>query len=459
MKETSLSELIKPSQKQRLALGMLDQYKYVFYGGAKYGGKSYFLRWALIKLLLKWASNGHRNVRVGLFCEDYPSLKDRQITKIKREFPSWLGRLQDNSIEGLSFILKNEFGGGILAMRNLDDPSKYSSAEFAAIGVDEITRNEESVFTELRSIMRWPGIPDTRFIAVGMPGGIGHGWVKRYWIDRDFPENESERDQFCFVPAKAMDNAHISESYLNQLKALPEKLRKAYLEGNWDIFEGQYFMEWDRDRHVVHPFAIPESWKRFRAYDHGRENPACCKWYALDQDGRVWVYRELYVRGMNVDEIAKEINRLSEGEKYEYSVADPSIFANIGFTDKFGGQTIAETFARNNVMFMPASNRRVDGWSLMHQYLNWKEGRPAMMLYFNTCFNSIRTIPSLIHDDKKPEDLDTKSEDHAADCDRYFLMSLHERKTVTPLTETEKKLRGIFDQSFTQNINNLYYGS
>jgi hypothetical protein len=225
------------------------------------------------------------------------------------------------------------------------------------------------------------------------------------------------------------------------LDSLPEKLRKAYRDGNWDVFVGQYFTEWNREKHVTAPFPIPKTWKKFRSYDYGREKPACCKWYALDYDGRLWVYREFYKAGLDVDQQAKEIVRLSGDEVYEYSVADPSIFARTGIVDKYGGETIAQTFSRHGIDFYPASTRRIDGWNLMHQYLRWDNQNPPKLIYFSTCYDSIRTIPSLVHDDRKPEDIDTSGEDHAADCDRYLLMSLHEQKTSPPLTEVEKKLQ------------------
>ncbi len=449
-------DLASFSPKQKEADKAIEKYKYIFYGVAKYGGKSHWLRWELIKLLARWAKKGFYNTRVGLFCENYPALKDRQITKIKKEFPRWLGELKDDKIEGLSFVLKKQFGGGILALRNLDDPSKYSSAEFAAIGIDELQRNEESVFNELRSIMRWPEIEDVKFLGTGMPGGIGHHFVKKNWIDRTNTE-DPEYNQFYCVRAYAKDNPKLSQGYLDQLKSLPEKLRKAYLEGNWDVFEGQYFTEWDREKHVIIPFPIPLSWRRFRAYDHGRTAPACCKWYALDQDGRLWAYRELYITGQNIDQIATEINRLSQGESYVYSIADPSIFASLGFIDKTGGQTIAEVFARYEIQFYPGSNRRIDGWNILHQYLYWKEGLAPKLLHFNTCYNSIRTLPALIHDDKKPEDVDTDCEDHAPDCDRYMLMSLHESKTELPKTEIEQKLDQMKQKdSMIENLMELY---
>ena len=132
-KIVSLKELIHPTERQLEFIKAVDENKYVLFGGAKGGGKSYILRWMLIRLLLCWAIKGYKQVRVGLFCEDYPSLKDRQITKIKKEFPHWLGILAESNIEGMSFVLAPQFGGGIIALRNLDDVSKYASSEFAAI--------------------------------------------------------------------------------------------------------------------------------------------------------------------------------------------------------------------------------------------------------------------------------------------------------------------------------------
>lgn len=439
--QVSLRELINPTPRQEEFLVATDNYKYCLYGGAKGGGKSYILRWALIRKLVKWAKEGHPRVRVGLFCEDYVALKDRQITKIEKEFPRWLGRLTEHYVEGMSFILNPQFGGGVIALRNLDDPAKYASSEFAISAIDELTKNKKEIFDQFRSIVRWPGIENTGVWGATNPGEIGHLWVKKLWIDKQFGPEDPAKEQFKFIKSLPTDNPHNAQSYLNELKSLPERLRKAYYEGNWDIFEGQYFTEWNKEKHVITPFPIPSWGKRLRAYDHGRENPCCCKWYWLDNEGRLFVYRELYARGLNVDQIATEINRLSKGEDYWFSVADPSIFANTGMVDKSGGQTIAETFARNGIMFMPASNRRVDGWNLMHQYLAYQEGTLPKLIYFNTCFDSIRTIPALVHDKNRPEDIDTKGEDHAADTDRYLLASLHDAKAGSPLNEVERKLR------------------
>lgn len=475
MAQQSLRALINPTERQEEFLKATDTHKYPLYGGAKGGGKSYILRWALIRKLTQWAMRGHIGVRVGLFCEDYPSLKDRQATKIGKEFPRWLGTLASSQIEGLSFKLNPDFGGGVIALRNLDDPSKYASSEFAVVAVDEITKDQREVFDQLRSIVRWPGIEDTGLWGATNPGGVGHAWVKKLWIDRIFDAEDPPSEQFVFIKSLPTDNPHNAKSYIEELASLPEKLRKAYYDGNWDVFEGQFFTVWDRQRHIVEPFELAPSFKRFRAYDYGHENPACCLWGALDYDGNVWIYREKYwPKGhkTDADTQAEEILRLSGcvkdvngkwsgGEEYQYSVADPAIFSPTGMTDKAGGQTIAETFARHGIIWIPASNRRVDGWSLVNKYLRWDETTSPKLRYFSTCKDSIRTLPSLVHDELHPEDIDSDGEDHAADTVRYLLMTLHEGKATAPKNETE---RFIEEQKQSEavsagGLNDFYYGS
>lgn len=462
MAQQSLRALINPTPRQEEFLKATDTHKYPLYGGAKGGGKSYILRWALVRKLVKWATQGHLGVRVGLFCEDYPALKDRQVTKIEKEFPKWLGTLANSQIQGLSFTLKPEYGGGVIALRNMDDPSKYASSEFAVVAIDETTKNLREIFDQMRSIVRWPGIEDTGVWGGTNPGGIGHAWVKKLWIDEIFDDEDPPKEQFKFIKSLPTDNPHNAKTYLEELSRLPEKLRKAYYDGNWDVFEGQFFTIWDRQRHIVEPFELAPTFKRFRAYDYGHQNPACCLWGALDYDGNVWIYREKYwPKGhkTDADEQAKEIVRLSEGETYEYSVADPAIFSPTGMVDKYGGQTIAESFARHGIIWLPASNRRVDGWSLMNKYLRWDETTSPKIRYFSTCKDSIRTIPSLVHDELHPEDVDSDGEDHAADTVRYLLMSLHEGKATAPKNETEQMLEENKRQGYinSDSLNDFYY--
>lgn len=345
--------------------------------------------------------------------------------------------------------------GGFRDERDID---QYIGIEYDLIAIEELNQLTEEKVEKLLGSMRTTKINwRSRMYCSFNAGGIGHLFVKKKFVD---PYIFREEKDTRFIPAIYKDNPYLKKEYIQYLEGLTGSLGKAWREGNFDIFQGQFFSEWDREKHIVEPFKIPEFWKKFRSYDHGRENPACCKWYALDHDGRLWVYREFYKKGLNIDQIAKEINELSEGEEYEYSVADPSIFAKMGFVDRYGGQTIAETFARYGIVFIPASNRRIDGWNLVHQYLYWDKNHYPKLLHFKTCVNSIKTYPMLIHDSRKPEDVDTKGEDHAQDCDRYMILSLHERKSEKPKTEVELKLnQKKKDEYFSPDqMNKFYYG-
>ena len=230
IKFTELSHFLP---KQLEALNASKRFKFVLYGGSLGSGKSHWLRWSMIYWLTKFYSKyDKKGVRVGLFCEDYVSLNDRHLTKVKFEFPHWLGKFNEAKHE---FTLAPEYGSGIIAFRNLDDPEKYLSVEFAAMGVDEINRNPISTFRELRKRLRWEGIPDVRFMAACNP--IGEAWVKNMWVKRLFPPEEKEQYEFVYVPALPTDNPYLPQEYYKSLESLPEAQRKAYLEANWDAFD------------------------------------------------------------------------------------------------------------------------------------------------------------------------------------------------------------------------------
>ncbi len=180
-----LIDLFRPSERQKQFLDVVAKNRFVLYGGAMGGGKSYILRWWLLAYLIDLAERGVPGAQVALFCEDYPALQDRQISKIEMEFAPELGRLHRGTTR--DFVLRDEWGGGRIALRNLDDPAKYQSAEFAAIAVDELTKNRRETFDFLRTRLRWPGVNGPRFAAATNPGGVGHGWVKALWVDRKFP--------------------------------------------------------------------------------------------------------------------------------------------------------------------------------------------------------------------------------------------------------------------------------
>lgn len=231
--KVKFSELSGFFPKQLEAWEASKRFKFVLFGGSVGSGKSRWIRWMMVYWLMKLYSKYNlKGIRAGLFCEDYPSLNDRHLTKVKFEFPDWLGTYNEAKHE---FTLAPEYGSGIIAFRNLDDPQKYLSVEFAVMGIDEINRNPKTVFDMLRSRLRWPGIRDVRFLAGCNP--LGEAWVKNIWVKRMFPPEEKEQYEFVFVPALPTDNPHLPPEYYKSLESLPEAQRRAYLEGNWDSFD------------------------------------------------------------------------------------------------------------------------------------------------------------------------------------------------------------------------------
>jgi len=290
--QVKFSELCGFYDKQWEACDVADERKYVLYGGSRGPGKSYWLRWYLVRRLMMWAAEGHQHVRVALFCEDYPSLKDRQVSKIA-QWPRWLGELKTSKEDGLGFYLLPQFGGGGILLRNLDDPTKYQSSEWAGIAIDELTKNPERIFDELRGSLRWPGIDDTFFVSASNPNGRYFKWVRRYWIERDLPDNlEPIADEFAYVKALPADNPHLSDDYWLMLDTLGPRLRQAWRDGDWYVaVEGLVYDTFSEDNVSVdepdpdRPFEI--------AIDDGYIDPRATV-FIQRQSNRILVFDELY---------------------------------------------------------------------------------------------------------------------------------------------------------------------
>jgi len=265
------------------------------------------------------------------------------------------------------------------------------------------------------------------------PGGVGHLWVKEMFIDRGAPDTvwqDASGLTYAFIPAKAEDNPHLMKNdplYIKRLQRLDEKWRRALLDGDWDVFAGQYFDMWDRDIHVIRgmsPRDIPKWWKRFRSLDYGLDMTACY-WWAVAPDGRCIVYRELYKPNLNLSEAAKAIlDYTPPEEKILYTVASPDLWNRRQDRGVPGVQIMAEAGLKGLVKADP---RRVPGWLTMREYLQPYEDEhgkmTAKLVFLENCVNAIRTIPSLVHDDNDPDDVNEDGEDHAAEAIRYGVMS------------------------------------
>ena len=431
--QTRISDLVAFTPRQWDAWRAVLSHRFVLYGGARGGGKSYFLRWGLLLYLLDLARQGVTGVTVGLFCSTYPELRDRQVSKIAGEFPAGLGALRDSQTGGLGFYLRPEYGGGVIALRNLDDPEKYRSAEFAAIAVDELTLTDLDTFNYLRGSLRWAGVDRTVFMAGTNPGGRGHGWVKNLWIDRRFPaEMRGMADEFAFVQSLPADNPHLTAQYWDDLNSLPPALSRAWVHGDWEVFEGQAFA-WAAERHIVGGAdaisALPAGWERWahwRAVDWGFSNPCCCLWLTRDPDnGRVFVYREAYETGLTDRQQARLILDMTPpDERITLTYADPSMWSS-----KSSGAIVTSTadeYAAAGVPLTRADNDRLSGKRKVDRLLeNLPDGKPGLQV-LPACVNLIRTLPTLAYDRTKTEDVDTSQEDHAYDALRYGLTQARE---------------------------------
>lgn len=414
----SLERLVNPTERQRDFLRAAAEHDFVLYGGAAGGGKSYILRWWLV-LYLAWVyrTYGLKNVVVGLFCEDYPSLYDRQISKIKYEFPSELGELKEGTVK--NFQLRPEYGGGILALRNLDDPSKYQSAEFAAIAVDELTKNPKETFDFLRFRMRWPGIEHPKFAGATNPGGKGHAWVKKLWKERQFPDElQARKHEFAFVQAKASDNPHLNDSYYQALKSLPPDMAKKFAEGDWDTYTGQYFPQFEQPpgRHVISEDEARKLIKPWYTHwlsgDWGYFHPHAIYWHAKDENNRVITYKEQWGREIAETDLGELIGQLSREElkagiklksfPFSWDAGKLSPRSKQS-APKSMMQLVSDALPHGIPKPFPADSSpgtRISRWRLMAQLLD-----SDMWQISDACPRLISCIPTLIRDEDNEEDV------------------------------------------------------
>lgn len=291
MATVKFSDLCDFTAKQWIATQAADAHRYTLFGGSRGPGKSHWLRWWLLRHVLTFAGAGIRPIYAMLACEDYPSLTQRQVRKIESEFPSSLGQLRNDHKRGFGFHLHGGMGGILLL--NLDDPTKYQSAEFAAIGVDEVTRNPLRTFEVLRGSLRWPGVERPAFVAASNPAA---GWVREYWIEKRFPDAmQSLAHEFAYVPALPTDNPHLPASYWQELETLSGPLRAAWLHGDWYAgVEGLVLGTFTEDNITD---AEPDTSRPFElAIDDGYIDPRATLFIQRLDGGDILVFDELYQR-------------------------------------------------------------------------------------------------------------------------------------------------------------------
>ena len=404
-----------PNPKQDIFLKATASH--IAYGGARGGGKSWAMRRKLILLAFKYPHLNELLLRRTL-----PELEGNHLRPMLAELNGYVKYVDKNK----TFTFPN---GSTIKLGYCDtdnDAFQFQGQEYDVVGFEEATSFTPFMLDYISTCNRSTRTDfSPRIYYTCNPGGPGHDYIKRLFIDRNFVEGENP-DDYVFIQAKLTDNNVLMErdpGYINKLKALPEHLRRANLDGDWDALENQYFPEFRRDAHVIDPFPIPRSWKRFRAMDWGFNDPCCVLWFAVGPDSRVYVYQEIYQRQTPASLMAQLIKDKSKGEDISYTVASPDMWQRRGVRDVIGGESIAETFLINGVPLIKADNERMIGWARIRENLMMAaDGKPYLQI-FSTCHDLIRTLPLLTYDKHDHEDVSDGCEDHAPEALRYGVMS------------------------------------
>lgn len=441
IEEAEQNVIFKPNagpQTEFLASGERE----VLYGGAAGGGKSY----AMLADPLRFM--GHPSFSGLLLRHTNEELREL-VWKSQEMYPKiWKGmkwserKMQWTAPSGarlwFSYLDRDE------------DVMRYQGQAFSWIGFDELTQwHTPFAWDYMRSRLRStaPDLP-IYMRATTNPGGPGHAWVKKMFIDPSrpgkafwatdvdsgktlvYPPNHSRAGDPLFkrrfIPAMLTDNPYLYDQgdYEAMLLSLPEHQRKQLLEGNWDIAEGAAFPEFNREEHVIDAFDIPKNWVKFRACDYGYGSYSAVLWFAVTPEEQLVVYRELYVSKVLATDLADMILELEADDgNIKYGVLDSSCWHKRGDI----GPSLAEQMISRGCRWRPSDRShgsRKAGKNELHRRLQIDElQEQPRLVFFDNCIQTIAQLPILPLDKKNPEDVDTKAEDHLYDALRYGIMS------------------------------------
>ena len=421
----------KPTLLQRLA--MQSRVNEQFFGGARGGGKS-----DMLIADFDGHAESYRKQAIGLLLRrTYPEHRPL-LNKARKMF---LGKAQWHATDKVW----NFHNGAKLYMgpcETIADVSQYMGSEYTWMGFDELPEwPTMEVYEFMGSCMRSTGeVPKLRR-STGNPGRAGHGWVKAYFIDvakygEVYVDPETGRSR-QFIPAKLDDNPHLMHNldYVNELKALNPILRRAFLDGDWDVFLGQAFPEWNRDLHVIPATTwMDPSWPKWASLDWGTNKPYGMLFFTATPSGHVWLYREAYgqkadAKTYNVGthesapEIAEREWRNCYGTNCTECVFDSSMDADHGH-----GVTLAEHFRKAGWTMYPSIRNRLNGKAAVHAWLQTQlpDKYPVLQIFEENCPHLIRTLPALPYATtgrNKNEDVDSDAEDHLYDALQYSAAS------------------------------------
>jgi hypothetical protein len=442
---------------QALTLTLNDKQRYAFFspatellfGGAAGPGKSLFLRISAIR----WCEQVP-GIQVYLFRRTFPDLRDNHLRGPSSFFALLASKLAAGSVkyskQENEFIFSSGSRIKLCHCQHEDDVENYQGAEIHVLMMDELTHFTEYQYRFLRGRVRCIGlnVPDSikpflpRIEAGSNPGSIGHAWVKRTFIHNPMDVYKTSPDEGGmmrqYIPAKLTDNPQLlidDPTYRDRLKGLGSPaLVRAMEEGDWDIFAGQFFENWRREIHVLpRDYPIEPWWNKFGGYDHGHNHPFMFGAYAVDGDGNVIKYAECGDRGRKPDQIGDDIlTTCSDAKRFPIHAGH-----DLWVKGRDGSPEIVERFLSMGFNMVKAHIDRITGADQLRNYLDWRKDengvftKKAKFYVKENCIRTIRQLPSMIYDDKRPEDVlkvdatenDVWAGDDAYDETRYAMMS------------------------------------
>lgn len=390
--------------------------KYIAYGGARGGGKSWAARTKAVLLALNYAG-----IQILLLRRTFPELRENHVIPLMK----LLKGIATYKTQDKCFEFPNGSRIVLGYCKAETDVLQYQGQAYDVIFMEEATQFTEFQFQTLTESNRSSGLCKETFhprmYFTCNPGGVGHMWVKRLFIDRKYQNSERAED-YVFIKSLVYENEFImqnSPEYVRTLENLPENRRKAMLYGDWDIFEGQYFPEFNRDIHVIKPFVVPEWWRFYRVFDYGLDMLAAYI-IAVDNFNNAYVIHEIHKPNLIISDASREM--LSVPWSIYCTFAPPDLWGR----SQESGKSRADLFSDNGLMLTKARNDRVAGWLSIKEYLKLipdttGENKPKLLI-FETCRNLISNLPAIQVDDKNPDDCAIEPHEitHACDALRYF---------------------------------------
>ena len=433
-KKTDISNYIKLFPKQQEALQHVGTGERLFFGGARGGGKSRFSLIAAILVALQYPG-----ITIVAIRRKYSELEEVFIQQLKLDYPEPIFMYKYKEKHRMA-IFANTSRILFRACDTESDAEKIQGIEFQLMIIDEANNFEEITLQKLTGSLRKSNrklgmknfLPS--LIMTGNPGGRSDLYFKHHYINPDYRywnENElKHRDKYIFIQSKVADNPAVGEEYVEMLEALPHNLKEAWLYGNWNVFHGQFFEEWESSQHVIKSFEIPPDWERKSGMDMGftDKHPTVFLWAAQDPETQdIHIYREAVLTG-DLESQASIIADYQKNETMSMQVADPSMWDDTT-KNKIGDDSAAFLFLRQGIPLIPADNSRINGWRIVKQWMHWTRRKPPKLKVHDNCPMFIEAIPTLkynVSNTYNLEDLDTRQKyDDFADALRYLLKTCY----------------------------------